>query len=88
MSLCRIYFFCLDNVFFINFSCIPCVALLQSDDVNRVVEERSGRVPLHYVADFGHKDVMEYLVSKGANVNVRAATAGPITCSAAWGCTD
>lgn len=71
-------------MFFINFNCIHCVALLQSDDVNRVMDDRSGRVPLHYAADFGQKDVMEYLVSKGADVNVRATTAGPITCSAAW----
>lgn len=57
---------------------------MQFDDVNRVLDERSKRVPLHYAADFGQKDVMEYLISKGANVNVRATTAGLITCSAAW----
>lgn len=51
---------------FIKCSCV----VLQSEDVNRTLE--SGRAPLHYAADFGQTDVMEYLISKGADLNVRA----------------
>lgn len=29
-----------------------------------------GRAPIHYAADYGQEDVIRYLVSKGANVNV------------------
>lgn len=47
-------------------------ALLQADDVNRVVEERSGRLPLHIAADFGQEEVMMYLITIGADINVRA----------------
>lgn len=47
-------------------------ALLQADDVNRVVEERSGRLPLHIAADFGQEEVMVYLIAIGADINVRA----------------
>lgn len=47
-------------------------ALLQADDVNRVVEERSGRLPLHIAADFGQEEVMVYLITIGADINVRA----------------
>ncbi|RUS87623.1 hypothetical protein EGW08_004608 [Elysia chlorotica] len=35
-------------------------------DVNIEVQ---GRLPLHYAADYGQTDVMEYLLSKGAKVN-------------------
>lgn len=47
-------------------------AFLQADDVNRVVEERSGRLPLHIAADFGQEEVMVYLITIGADINVRA----------------
>lgn len=57
---------------------------LQSEDVNRIVDERSQRVPVHYAADFGNVDVLDYLWSKGAKLEVRTTTADPITCSAAW----
>ena len=30
-----------------------------------------GRSPIHYAADYGHKDIIEYLVAKGADLNVR-----------------
>lgn len=30
---------------------------------------------MHIVADFGQKEVMEFLISKGADVNVGAAAA-------------
>lgn len=46
--------------------------LLQPEGVNRVVEERWGRVPLHIAADFGQLEVMQYLIDNGADVNVRA----------------
>lgn len=36
-------------------------------DVNNPIE---GRPPIHYASDFGQKDVIQYLISKGADVNV------------------
>lgn len=36
-----------------------------------VNEQISGRSPLHYAADYGHKKVLEYLLSKGANINAQ-----------------
>ena len=30
-----------------------------------------GRTPLHYAAMYGHKEVAELLIAKGANVNVK-----------------
>lgn len=41
--------------------------------MNRTLD--SGRKPLHVVADFGQKEVMEFLISTGADVNVRDAAA-------------
>lgn len=41
--------------------------LLQDIDVNKDID---GRAPIHYAADYGQEDVIRYLVSKGANVNV------------------
>lgn len=34
-------------------------------------EMSDGRYPLHFAADYGQTDVLIYLLSKGANVNVR-----------------
>jgi ankyrin repeat protein len=45
--------------------------LLQEIDVNKEID---GRPPLHYAADYGQGDVIQYLLSKGANVNVRNKT--------------
>ncbi|RWS30202.1 myotrophin-like protein [Leptotrombidium deliense] len=36
-------------------------------DVNKNIE---GRTPLHYAADYGQKEIIRYLIDKGANVNV------------------
>ena len=38
-------------------------------DVN--AELMNGRNPLHYAADYGHADMLEYLLSKGAKIDVR-----------------
>ncbi|CAL1546674.1 unnamed protein product [Lymnaea stagnalis] len=35
-------------------------------DVNKAIQ---GRLPLHYAADYGQTEVIEYLISKGAKVN-------------------
>ncbi|CAN9508189.1 unnamed protein product [Ophioblennius macclurei] len=43
--------------------------VLTSEDASRELE--SGRMPLHYAADFGHKELLEYLISKGADVNAK-----------------
>lgn len=37
-------------------------------DVN---QEISARFPIHYAADYGQADVLDYLLSKGADANVR-----------------
>ncbi|CAL1548918.1 unnamed protein product [Lymnaea stagnalis] len=39
---------------------------LQGVDVNKAIQ---GRLPLHYAADYGQTEVIEYLISKGAKVN-------------------
>ncbi|GLD48324.1 myotrophin [Lates japonicus] len=41
--------------------------LVTAEDVNRTLD--GGRKPLHYAADFGQTDVVEYLISMGADVN-------------------
>lgn len=41
--------------------------LVTAEDVNRTLD--GGRMPLHVAADFGQAAVVEYLISKGANVN-------------------
>ena len=40
---------------------------LQAVDVNKEID---GRNPIHYAADYGQYDVINYLISKGADVNV------------------
>uniref|UniRef100_A0AAZ1XEC4 Myotrophin n=1 Tax=Oreochromis aureus TaxID=47969 RepID=A0AAZ1XEC4_OREAU len=40
---------------------------LTAEDVNRTLD--GGRKPLHYAADFGQTDVVEFLISKGADIN-------------------
>jgi ankyrin repeat protein len=35
--------------------------------VNELIK---GRTYLHYACDYGQKDIIEYLLSKGANINV------------------
>lgn len=39
----------------------------QNKDINAQIE---GRCPIHYAADYGQIEIIKYLVSKGANVNV------------------
>lgn len=41
--------------------------IIQGGDVN---EMSDGRYPLHFAADYGQAEVLNYLISKGANVNV------------------
>eukprot|EP01118_Nematostelium_gracile_P004823 TRINITY_DN15753_c0_g1_i1.p1 TRINITY_DN15753_c0_g1~~TRINITY_DN15753_c0_g1_i1.p1 ORF type:complete len:131 (-),score=55.92 TRINITY_DN15753_c0_g1_i1:134-526(-) len=40
-------------------------------DVNMVEEGVSKRTPLHWAADFGKVEVIQYLISKGAKVNAK-----------------
>ncbi|XP_059179268.1 myotrophin-like [Physella acuta] len=42
--------------------------LVEKEGVN-VNKEIQGRLPLHYAADYGQTEVIEYLISKGAKVN-------------------
>jgi hypothetical protein len=37
---------------------------------NSVNELVKGRAFLHYACDYGQKDIIEYLLSKGADINV------------------
>ncbi len=53
----KFYFTVTNCVFFID----------QGTDVNAAID---GRSPLHFAADYGQRDVIEYLVSKKADVNV------------------
>ena len=39
----------------------------QKVDVNALIE---GRPAIHYASDYGQKEVIEYLITKGADVNV------------------
>ena len=54
-----------------DFSMLICFMIyymhFQNMDVNIEVQ---GRLPLHYAADYGQTEVLEYLLSKGAKVNV------------------
>lgn len=43
--------------------------LVTTEDVNR--ELPSGRLPLNIAADYGQAEVLEYLISKGAKINVQ-----------------
>lgn len=40
---------------------------VQDIDLNKEID---GRPPLHYAADYGQEHVIQYLISKGADVNV------------------
>jgi len=56
------------------YTCIYlCLFLLfsQAEDVNRTLQ--GGRKPLHYAADCGQAEILEYLLSQGADVNVSPA---------------
>lgn len=44
--------------------------LVTCEDVNKVILD-NGRTPLHVASDYGHAEVVDYLLSKGANVNVQ-----------------
>jgi len=39
----------------------------EKKDINAQIE---GRCPIHYAADYGQTEVIKYLISKGANINV------------------
>ncbi|XP_014402648.1 PREDICTED: myotrophin [Myotis brandtii] len=41
--------------------------LLKGEDVNRTLE--GGRKPLHYAADCGQLEILEFLLLKGADIN-------------------
>uniref|UniRef100_A0A671SBG0 Myotrophin n=1 Tax=Sinocyclocheilus anshuiensis TaxID=1608454 RepID=A0A671SBG0_9TELE len=43
------------------------VVFVLAEDVNRTLE--GGRKPLHYAADSGQAEMLEFLLSKGADVN-------------------
>lgn len=57
---------------FISALLICCLSLPQAEDVNRTLQ--TGRKPLHLASDFGQTEVVEFLISKGADINVRATT--------------
>ena len=43
------------------------VLFFQSVDINN---EINGRAPIHFAADYGQAQVLDYLISKGADVDV------------------
>lgn len=49
------------------FSLLIVVLCAKSTSVNTVID---GRPLIHYAADFGHKDVIQFLIEKGADLNV------------------
>jgi ankyrin repeat protein len=54
---------------------------VQNLDVNAPLE---GRPPIHYASDFGQKDVILYLISKGADVNAVDRHGIPALLPAIW----
>lgn len=58
--------------------------LLQKSNINEPIE---GRPPIHYAADYGQKDIIKYLISKGADLNVSSlrvleSSFMPVSCQA------
>jgi len=47
--------------------------LSKGENVNQVDETVNKRTPLHHAADFGHAEVIQMLIAKGANVNAEDA---------------
>lgn len=47
------------------------IIYLQKLDVNALID---GRRPIHHAADNGQKEIIEYLISIGADVNVSSFT--------------
>ncbi|XP_029969829.1 myotrophin [Salarias fasciatus] len=43
--------------------------VLTSEDANRTLDSSSGRKPLHYAADFGQLEVLQFLIQMGADIN-------------------
>ena len=43
-----------------------------------------GRTPLHYAADYGQTEVLQYLVSKGANQNAKDKHGITVILAAIW----
>ena len=56
------------NFIFPSLSLSLSLVLQKGVDVN--AELLNGRNPLHYAADYGHTDVLNYLISKGGKVDV------------------
>ncbi|XP_043064753.1 myotrophin [Drosophila ficusphila] len=46
-------------------------AAFQNDVHKKVNEEIKGRFPVHYAADFGQLNVLQYLISLGAEVDIK-----------------
>ncbi|XP_017839750.1 myotrophin [Drosophila busckii] len=40
-----------------------------SNNEAKVNDEIKGRFPIHYAADFGHLNVLKYLIKEGADIN-------------------
>ncbi|ELR14795.1 Ankyrin repeatcontaining protein [Acanthamoeba castellanii str. Neff] len=47
--------------------------LSKGENVNQVDETVNRRTPLHHAADFGHAEVLQMLIAKGADVNAQDA---------------
>lgn len=60
-------FLALFGVITLNFT-YKLLFTFKGEDVNRTLE--GGRKPLHYAADCGQLEILEFLLLKGADINV------------------
>lgn len=65
----RFFFSSFFGVITLNF--VYVFVYLKGEDVNRTLE--GGRKPLHYAADCGQLEILEFLLLKGADINVRTS---------------
>ena len=45
--------------------------LIEKHNVDINIEGYEEKTPLHYACEYGHLQIVEYLISKGANVNAK-----------------